>query len=273
MRIRPDLQLAGRLALRDFRVERRPFRTPFAALEAESGLLTAHAVVAIGRVDRHVAGMAFLVAELVGAGLEDLEIVVARKPLDAVGAGNAHLVLGLGVVGLEIGKRYRPVEQVGALDLAVVGQILEFVLLETQRRTGPVRRGPADRLDDPCGQVGEILGDPPSTACCAIVQPGKLRETFPLVVDEIFMLDARTGFENDDIDALLRQLVAQSAAAGTGTDDDDHAVVVEIVRGCHDFLPEIPDRRKRATARVSGAHGAATSPPQSHSMSSKPRSM
>ncbi len=68
MRVRPHLQLAGGLTLGDFRIERRPFRAPFASLETETRLLTAHAVIAVGRVDGHAAGMTFCVAELVGAG-------------------------------------------------------------------------------------------------------------------------------------------------------------------------------------------------------------
>ena len=77
-RARPHLEMAGRLAFRDLGIERRPFCAPLAALEAEARLLTGVAVVALHRIDGHVAGVAFLVAKLVGAGLEHLEIVVAR---------------------------------------------------------------------------------------------------------------------------------------------------------------------------------------------------
>lgn len=56
--------------------------------------------------------MAFLVAELVGTGFHNLEIIVAGQTFNAVGAGDPHLVLGLGVVRLQIGQRDRPVEQI-----------------------------------------------------------------------------------------------------------------------------------------------------------------
>ena len=46
------------------------------------------------------------------------------------------------------------------------------------------------------------------------------------------VLDARTGFENDDLDALLRKLVAQRSAAGAGAHDHDHAAVIQI-EFCH----------------------------------------
>ena len=59
----------------------------------------------------------FLVAELVGAGLQDLVVVVAGQARNAVGAGDAHLVLGLGVVGLQLRQRDRPVEQVAPSDI------------------------------------------------------------------------------------------------------------------------------------------------------------
>src|SRR6202040_4466094 len=92
-----NFQIAGRLALRNFSVERRPLGAGLATLEAEADLLTGAAAVARFAVDRHPAGMNFLVAELSGAGLQHLEIVIARQSRNIVGAGDAHLVLGLGV--------------------------------------------------------------------------------------------------------------------------------------------------------------------------------
>ena len=167
--VRPHLELAGRLALRDLGVERRPFRARLAALEAEADLLAGAAAVARLGVDRHVAGVHLLVAELLGAGLEHLEVVVAGQARDAVGAGHAHLVLGLGVVGLQLGQRDRPVEQVRAGDVAVGGLGLELVLLEAQRGAGPVHGRAADRLDDPGRQVGEVLRHAPVAGGRALV--------------------------------------------------------------------------------------------------------
>lgn len=235
--VRPDLEMACRLALGDLGVERRPFGAPFAALEAESGLLAGHAVVALDRVDRHVAGVAFLVAELVGAGLQHLEIVVARQSRPVIGAGDAHLGFGLGIVGLHLGQRDRPVEQVGAFQFAVGRKRLELVFLEAQRRSGPVGRRTADRLDDPGRQVRKILGHAPVAGGGALVLPGKLGERIPLVVDKILVFVTRAGFQDDDVDTLLGKFVAERAAAGARADDDDHAVVVQIKCCSHGFLP------------------------------------
>ena len=181
--------------------------------------------------------MHVLVAELLRAGLQHLEIVVAGQAGNAVGAGHAHLVLGLGVPRLHLGERDRPVQQVGAGDVAVGALGLELVLVEAQRGAGPVRRRAADRLDDPGRQVGEVLGDAPAARRGAHVGPGELGEALPFVVDEVLDLDARAGFEDDDLDALLRELVAERAAAGAGADDHDHAVVIQI-EFCHVRSPE-----------------------------------
>ena len=67
------------------------------------------------------------------------------------------------------------------------------------------------------------------------------------------------GFEHDDVDALLGELVAERAAAGARSDDDDDAVVAQIK-----FAAMVSSR----CASVAG-----TIPAQSQSMSLKPRSM
>ena len=48
--------------------------------------------------------MAVLVAELHGAVVHHLEVVVARQARNAVGAGHPELVLGLVVIGLHVGQ-------------------------------------------------------------------------------------------------------------------------------------------------------------------------
>src|SRR3984957_17762804 len=98
MRIRANLHVAGRLALRNLSVERRPFRAPLAALEAEAGLVAGDAAVSGRGVDRHPSGMDFFVAKLLGARLEDLEIVAAWQAGPIARACDAHLVFGLGVI-------------------------------------------------------------------------------------------------------------------------------------------------------------------------------
>ena len=168
MQIRADLHIAGRLALRDLGVERRPFRPPLAALEAEAGLVAGDPAVAGNRVDGHPSGVDLFVAKLFRARLEDLEIVAARQAGPVARTGDAHLVLGLGVIGLKIGEGDRPVEKIGARNMAVDGRFLEFVLLEAKGSARPVGRRSADGLDDPGRQVGKILVNPPapeSSAC------------------------------------------------------------------------------------------------------------
>ncbi len=151
-------------------------------------------------------------------------------------------------------------------------QRLELVFLEAQGRTGPVRRRTAHCLDDPSRKVGKVLRDTPAAAGRAVVEPGELGEAVPFVVDEILVFDTRTGLEHDDVDAFLRQLVAERAAAGTRADDDDHTVVVEIIRSCHGFLLKhgrsalCALQRRLLQRRPSNRR-------QSHSMSSKPRAI
>src|ERR1700733_245661 len=98
MRIWANLHVAGRLAFRDLGVERRPLCPPLAALEAEAGLVAGDAAVTGNGVDRHPAGVDLFVAKLLGARLEDLKIIAAWQAGPVARAGDAHLVLGLGVI-------------------------------------------------------------------------------------------------------------------------------------------------------------------------------
>ena len=177
--------------------------------------------------------MTFLITELVRAGLEDLEIVAARQARPVARTGDAHLVLGLGVIGLELGEGDRPVEKIGAGNVAVGRRLLEFVLLEAEGCARPVGRRSADGLDDPGRQVGEVLVNPPAAGGRAHIRPCELGEAWPFVVDEIREVQALACFEHDDFDALLRQLVAKRAAACARPHDDDDAVVVLIEFRCH----------------------------------------
>ena len=117
---------------------------------------------------------------------------------------------------------------IGAGDGAVGGAGLEFMGLDPERGAGPVDGGAADGLDDPGGQVGEVLVDAPGAGGGAHVGPGELGEAGPFVVDEILVFDAVAGLEDDGLDALLGELVAERAAARAGADDDDEAVVVQV---------------------------------------------
>ena len=96
----------------------------------------------------------------------------------------------------------------------------------------------ADRLHDPRRKVRKIFCDAPASRCGAHVGPCKLGKALPFIVDEVLQLDARTGFKDHDLDALLRKLIAERSAARAGTDDHDHAAVIQI-EFCHvGFLPE-----------------------------------
>ena len=213
-------------------VERRPFRARFAALEAETNLLAGSAPVAGLAVDRHVAGVHGLVAELLCTRFQHLEIVVAGQTGNSVSAGNAHLVFSLGVPRLHFGERDRPIQQIGARHASISALGLELMLVEAQRRAGPVCRRAAHRLHDPGRKIGEVLGHTPASGCGAHVRPCELGKALPFIVDEVMVLDARTGFEDDDLDALLRQFVAQCSTARARAHDYDHAAVIQI-EFCH----------------------------------------
>ena len=128
-------------------------------------------MVARGGVDRHPTRVTLLVAEFVRAGLEDLEVVVARQARPVARARDAHLVFGLRVIGLELGERQRPVEKIGAWDVAISRCGLELVVLEAEGRAGPMGRRSADRLDDPGRQMGEVLVHPPTAGGRSHVRP------------------------------------------------------------------------------------------------------
>jgi hypothetical protein len=89
-------------------------------------------------------------------------------------------------------------------------------------RAGPVHGRAADRLADPGGQVRiEIAG------ALARIEPRDLREHLAAVGD-VAQTEPPARLETHHLDALLGEFVAERAAARTGTDDDDHGVVVQI---------------------------------------------
>src|SRR5262249_34260837 len=138
----------------------------------------------------------------------------------------------------------RPVKQVGTLEAAIGGFGLELVVLQTERGARPMHRRAADRLDDPGRQIGKVAVHTPRARRRAHVLPGQLREAIPFVVNEILDLKALAGFENDDLDALVREFVGERAAAGAGANDDNDRVVGLIEFRSH-WIPPI---RWRATA-------------------------
>ena len=125
-------KVAGRFALRDFGIKRRPLRARLAALETEPDLLARSAAVAWFAVDRHPPGVDFLIAEFLRAGFHHLEVVVARQSRNIAGTGHAHLVFGLGIPRLHLDKREGPVEEICARHVAIYGSDLEFMFVEPQ---------------------------------------------------------------------------------------------------------------------------------------------
>ena len=220
-----QVHVASFLGLGQFGVQRGPLGAALAPLKAETDLHTTTPVVPWLAVDGHVTGMHFLVTQLFGACAEHLEVVVARQTRDAVGARDAHLVLGSGVVRLQFLQRHRPVHQVGACNLAIVGTGPEFVVLEPQRCASPVRRRAAHGFANPRGQVGEVFCQTPAARGGAVVQPCQLTEGFPLVVYEGCSRLHCACFEHNDLDTLLGEFVGERSATCAGPDDDDHIVV------------------------------------------------
>src|SRR5690606_4926165 len=71
-----DLKVAGRLAARNIGIGGRPFRAPFATLEAKTGLLAGYTVVVVDRVDGHAPGRDLAIACRLGAFFKHEVIVV-----------------------------------------------------------------------------------------------------------------------------------------------------------------------------------------------------
>ena len=146
--------------------------------------------------------------------------------------GHAHVLLGLLVPGRHLVQRHRPVEQVGAGDVAVDALHLEFEVAEAQGNAGPVHRAAADRLDDPRGQGWIVLGEVPAAGGLAFVEPGDLLEHRPLVVLDIVKAETLASFEYHAANFLFGQRVGERPAAGTGADDHHDAIVV-LGKSCH----------------------------------------
>jgi hypothetical protein len=231
VRLGAQLHMSGGLRARQLGVERGPLRARAAALKAEAALEAMRAIVAHHAVDRHVPGIALLVADLHRAGRHHLEVVIGRQARQTVGARHAQLLLRAVVVRVELFARERPVEQIGVLDIAIGGPRLELVRLDAQARAGPVRGRAADRLADPCGQIRKVFGDAPAARRGAFVEPRQQLERTPLVGREVGLRMQLARLQHDDVDTLLRQFVRKRAATRARSDDHDDLVVV--VRKTH----------------------------------------
>ena len=214
--VRSDLEMTGTLRLRDLGVERRPFSADGAAGHAETDLLAGRATVAGLGVNRHVAGVDLGISHALGASRHHLEIVVARETRDVVRAGDAQLVLGARIEELELLQRDRPVEKIGARDIAVDGARAKLVLLEAQRRASPMHRRPANGLADPERQCRVKIA-----SADALVEPAQAAEHGGVVVDDVGDVEPRSRLQTHHIDAALGELVGQRSAARARTDHHD----------------------------------------------------
>src|SRR5690606_26874019 len=245
VRVRAQVELARLESARDLAHHRRPLRAVLVALEVEAvldGGGTAVIGLGVGAVG---AGGVVAVAELLGAGGEDLVVVVRRQRRSASAVGGAARVLGAGVVRLELLVGQRPVHQARAVDSAVGAASAELVRFEARGRPGPVGGGAADGLDDPGRQVREVLRDAPAAGGGAGVGPRHLVEGGPFEVHVVLAAQARAGLEQHALDARLGQLVGEGATAGARADDDDGlGGVIDRAHACP-FVPR-PVRPARA---------------------------
>ena len=194
----PNLEPASALGLRDLGIEARPFSADGAARHAEADLMAGRAIVPRLGVDRHVARVDILVSHALGARSHDFEVVIARQTRDVVSSGHAQLVLGARIVWLHLPERNRPVEQIGAFDVAVDGARPELVFLEAQRCAGPVHGRAAHGLTHPQRQCRiEIAG------AYALVEPTQPAEHGGIVVDDVGERETRPGLQAHHIDAAL----------------------------------------------------------------------
>ena len=223
-----QVEPAGVLRLGDLGMQRRPFGGHLAALVAETELHAGRAAVAEGAVDGQPVVADVPVADPFRTVVQHLVVVGRRMAGDAMGAGYAQLVLRAGVVGVQVVQRDRPVQQAGAVDVAIDRAGGEFVRLDAEAQAVPVHRRAADRLDRPGGLVGGQARGRPVAGGHPLVQPAQLLEGGQLVVVEVVDVEARAGFQHHHIDAALAQLVGHRAAAGAGADNHHHRVVGQL---------------------------------------------
>src|SRR5215472_14838784 len=222
---RAHLTSPSRLRLWDLGVKRRPLGADRAGLHAKADLTARRPIVVRNRVDRHVTGMHPLVAHSLGAGRQHLEIVVAGQMWSAAATGNAHLRLGLLVIGHDILVRQRPIDEAGTWYVTIRGPRLELVWLEAGTISGPMNSRASYGLAGP-QWCRPVLGDVARLAHW--VEPADQIEHVEVIVLEIGDRVALAGLEDNDIDPFGCKLVCERAAARAGTNDDDNVAVVEL---------------------------------------------
>ncbi len=84
----------------------------------------------------------------------------------------------------------------------------------------------AHGFTSPGREVGKVFRDTPAARRGALVQPRKLFECEPFIVVKRDRRLARACLEQNDLEALLAELIGEGAAAGTGADNYYDGVVV-----------------------------------------------
>ena len=152
MRFGPQVEVACGFSLGDLGVQSGPFGTALATLETKAQLHTTATAIAWLAVDGHIACVYFFVAQFLGTRMHHFEVVVARQTGDAIGACHAHFVFCFSVIRFQLGQGDGPVEQIGTLDITINSFDTKLMLLEAQRRTGPVGGGAAHGFANPSRQ-------------------------------------------------------------------------------------------------------------------------
>src|SRR5579863_3544796 len=100
-RFRSQVEFSSRFGFGNFGIESRPLRSGLASLKTKSQLPATRPPIARSTINRHPAGMNSLISDACSTVVHDLEVVVAGKPRNVIGARDTHLGLGLGIVRLE----------------------------------------------------------------------------------------------------------------------------------------------------------------------------
>src|SRR5207245_11548647 len=114
---------------------------------------------------------------------------------------------GVRGVWLRCCERQTPIQQSCAAYSRICSLCLELVILETERRTGPVHGRSTDGFTSPGREVGKVFRDTPTARRGALVQPRKLFEREPFIVVKRDRRLARACLEQNDLEALLAEFV------------------------------------------------------------------
>src|SRR5208283_3581845 len=107
------------------------------------------------------------------------------------------------------------------------------MLLEPQRATGPMHRSPTNHFAGPRGKVWIIPGDRPGSRSGPFIKPRQLGKRLPLIINMLLPFNPRSGLKNQRANPLLGQFVSKRATPGTRTDNEHHAIVIQIKLSWH----------------------------------------